>query len=377
MNYIGNDRPRIAFVVNGDAQSPMGHRATEFQSRLVDRFEILKCYRQGKRGLAAWGFLQELRRFKPALCCVFDHAIDGVVAAHLYQKLTKTKWLLDTGDDIVALGKALGRGRMSMIATGWLDKLGYASAAHVVVRGRGHIDALAHRTQNVTWIPDGVQIEQFGCKNPDAAFEPSKSNALTIGVLGSSVWSETKQTCYGHELVEVLHLLRSGAPFPFPVRGEIIGDGSGIDWLRKRATELGILDSITFHGRQPYERLPDMLRRWHICLSTQTDDAIGRVRTTGKMPLYLAAGRFILASRVGEAARVLPENMLVSYDGDRDLEYPEKLARRIQSLVEQGTQFGFRQESVEIARQFFDYDALAEAYRDVIESLLEHRPNVP
>ena len=27
---------------------------------------------------------------------------------------------------------------------------------------------------------------------------------------------------------------------------------------------------------------------------------IGNVRTTGKLPLYLAAGKFVLASRVGE-----------------------------------------------------------------------------
>ena len=31
------------------------------------------------------------------------------------------------------------------------------------------------------------------------------------------------------------------------------------------------------------------------------------------MPLYLAAGRFVLASRVGEAARVLPPEMLVEF----------------------------------------------------------------
>jgi hypothetical protein len=48
-----------------------------------------------------------------------------------------------------------------------------------------------------------------------------------------------------------------------------------------------------------------------ICLSTQTNDVVGWVRTTGKLPLYLAAGRYVLASRVGEAARVLPEEMLV------------------------------------------------------------------
>ena len=80
--------------------------------------------------------------------------------------------------------------------------------------------------------------------------------------------------------------------------------------------------------------------------------------------------KFILASQVGEAARVLPDNMLVPYDGDRDLQYPQKLAARIRSLLAQGTKFGFRPESVEIAKQYFDYDFLAAKYGDVIQKLL-------
>ena len=72
-----------------------------------------------------------------------------------------------------------------------------------------------------------------------------------------------------------------------------------------------------FAGRVPYDVLPGRLRVFDICLSTQTNDVIGNVRTTGKSPLYLAAGRFVLASRVGEAARVLPSVMLVEFHGSR------------------------------------------------------------
>ncbi len=348
----------------------MGQRATEFQSRLVDRFDIHAFFRQGGRGFAVMRFFKELRGFKPELICVFDHSIDGVIASHLYRYVGRTKWILDTGDDIVALGEALGRGRAAMFLTRWLDKLGYASAAHVVVRGRGHIDAIAHRTRNVTWIPDGVNLQQFACRNQGSLAEPSSSQPLTIGLLGSSVWSEAKQMCYGQELVELIHLLRSDSTWKIPVRGEMIGDGTGIEWLRRRTQELGISNSIFFLGRQPYDRLPEMIQRWHICLSTQTDDAIGRVRTTGKMPIYLAAGRFILASNVGEAGRVLPENMLVSYEGQQDRNYPQKLAQRIRSLVQQETKFGFRSESVDIAKRYFDYDILAEKYGNLIQDIM-------
>ena len=69
-----------------------------------------------------------------------------------------------------------------------------------------------------------------------------------------------------------------------------------------------------FAGRRPLTELPALLAACDICLSTQTNDVPGNVRTTGKLPLYLACGRYILASNVGEAARVLPPEMLVPYD---------------------------------------------------------------
>jgi glycosyltransferase involved in cell wall biosynthesis len=84
--------------------------------------------------------------------------------------------------------------------------------------------------------------------------------------------------------------------------------------LKARCQELGIEGLVEFAGRVPYAELPGWLHRMDICLSMQTNDVVGWVRTTGKLPLYLAAGRFVLASRVGEAARVLPEEMLV--DGE-------------------------------------------------------------
>ena len=79
-----------------------------------------------------------------------------------------------------------------------------------------------------------------------------------------------------------------------------------------------------------------------VALSTQTNDTVGRVRTTGKLVQYMAAGRFILASRVGTAAALLPEVMLVDYHGAWDEGYFARVAERVdglpdrRSLAEQG-----------------------------------------
>jgi hypothetical protein len=134
--------------------------------------------------------------------------------------------------------------------------------------------------------------------------------------------------------------------------------------------DYGITDAVEFAGRVDYGDLPTRLQSFDICLSTQSNDVIGNVRTTGKLPLYLAAGRFVLASRVGEAARILPPDMLVDFQGQIDSEYPAKLAQRVESLIAKGTDFTHRPECVELARQHFDYDRLATRVGTVLSRVL-------
>jgi glycosyltransferase involved in cell wall biosynthesis len=166
---------------------------------------------------------------------------------------------------------------------------------------------LARRGITATFIPDGVDLEQFA--PPKNQKPKSPTDPLVIGMVGSVVWSPVRESCYGWELVEIVKQLQGS--IDRPVRGIMVGDGSGLPRLKARCQELGIEGLVEFAGRMPYAELPGWLHRMDICLSTQTNDVVGWVRTTGKLPLYLAAGRYVLASRVGEAARVLPEEMLV------------------------------------------------------------------
>ena len=50
----------------------------------------------------------------------------------------------------------------------------------------------------------------------------------------------------------------------------------------------------------------------------------------------MAAGRFVLASRVGAAASLLPPSMLVDYHGAWDEAYFGRLAERVTALPDRG-----------------------------------------
>ncbi len=131
---------------------------------------------------------------------------------------------------------------------------------------------------------------------------------------------------------------------------------------------------MIFMGRVPYQDLPPLLNLMDVCLSTQTDDLPGRVRTTGKLPLYLACGRYVLASAVGDARQVLPAEMQVEYHGTKDEQYASRLADRVMYLLDHPEKRNQVQAARAIARSQFDYGLLSERLRSVLHQAVAGKP---
>lgn len=354
---------RVVFVVNGTAASAMGERARAFAERLADRYAIEVVYRTGNKLVAMGRFLWRLARARPAVVWVFDIGWSGALAAIAYRSCSRSRLIVDTGDAIYELARSVGtRGPFGLWLTKWLERLAHRRADRLVVRGTGHAELLAHEGYGATVICDGVDTKTFVATSGETVRARLRSqDAFTVGVLGSIVWSPRHRTCYGWELLELLRLVDDPS-----LVGIVIGDGDGLPVLRQRAAEYGIENRVHFVGRVPYDELPDYLAAIDVCLSTQTNDVPGRVRTSGKLPLYLAAGRYVLASRVGEAARVLPPEMLVDFEGSTDPHYPERLAQRIRDLLAKRPLSGIEARLQAIAHERFDYDMLADRAADVL-----------
>jgi len=346
--------PKIAFVVNGACRSAMGERARGFTSHL-HRYDIRIAYRSGNKLLATLRFTSWLVRVRPSLVYVLDIAYSGVLAAGLYKLFTRTPLLIDTGDAISELAKSMGRSNIGKWLTRRLEAFSYWIADLIVVRGSFHRELLQKSGLGAELIRDGVDVAQFA---PSDASELRRQRGLdrvfTIGVLGNSVWSERLQMCYGWDLVEVVRLLRQR-----PIRAVMIGGGSGLEYLRQKCREYGIEDRVDFPGYIPHDQLPRELAMIDVCISTQTNDVVGNVRTTGKLPLYLASGRHIIASRVGEAALLLDDESLVDYEGQRDASYPAKVAARIERLLSCRFPLQPVRKHMDLAREQFDYSVLA------------------
>ncbi len=365
--------PRLAILVHGGPSSIEAVRATGLAMHWPEDRRLF-LWRTDPRNRVPLAWWRALRQWTPEVVYVLNTAMPGALLAPLWNRFNHKPYAIDTGDVIHEMAVRSGvPARWKRPALGWFERLAQRQAAAIVVRGTRHREYLQGRGYaDVTVIRDGFR--------PAAPREPAAVPALreklglqgfwVLGVLGSLVYSPRLGLCYGWDLVEALVHLRD-----LPLRGLVVGDGSGRAWLEKRAEALGVLNRIVFTGRVPYEEVPLHLALMDFALSTQTNNLPGQVRTTGKLPEYMAAGRFILASRVGEAELLLPEIMLVNYDGEVDSEYPGRLATRIRRIILDPELLDARNLLPGLAQEHCSYPVLAGRFETVIRRIATRTGN--
>jgi glycosyltransferase involved in cell wall biosynthesis len=359
--------PRVTVLVHGSPDSPEATRARGLTERYpADRIRIL--LREGTRTATFRRWHTDLRDRPPELIYVVNTALPGSLLAPETRLLRGIPYVLDTGDAVYEMARCSG------VNAGWklpalrlTEQLAQRAARRIVVRGTRHQEYLQEQgIERVVVIRDG-----YTPGRPSAPEEVDELRTrlglkgfFVVGVMGSLVFSPRLRICYGWDLIQALSRLRD-----LPVRALVVGDGPGRSWLEEQADAHGVADRVAFVGRVPYEEVHLHLRLMDVAMSTQTDNLPGQVRTTGKLPEYMAAGRFVLASRVGEATLVLPELMLVDFDGEVDRAYPERIAERIRLLVRDPKLLDARLALPPLAEELFSYWVLSAQFNDLIASI--------
>jgi len=356
--------PRTALLVHGSPQSVEAIRARGLTQGLPPE-RLLLLYREGTRQetLARWE--KELADWKPELLYLLNTAMPGCALALKLRWTKGLPYLLDTGDVVYEMAQSAGTTPWWKIpALGLIEELTQASAAGIIVRGSKHREHLLQcGYRHVHLIRDGASPAPSPAAEEVARLknELGLTAPLVVGLMGSLTFSPTLKICYGWDLVEALAQLPEDQ-----VQCVIIGDGNGRVWLEEKAKALGVWSRIRFCGRIPYEQVPLYLRVLDVALSTQTNNLAGQVRTTGKLPEYMAASCYILASRVGDAEVLLPPGMTLAYEGAVDAHYPAKLAQRIKELLHHPEQLQAREALPEMAQRHCAYDVLAREFKQVL-----------
>ncbi len=362
-------RARVAVLISDLPGGGLDARAQALFSRL-ERFDTNFVCHRGRPIERIKNFYDALRDTKPALIYLIDPIYAGVTATWLYRTRQRTPFIVDTGDLVYDLAREMGRlGPVALGIVRWSEQTALRMAMTIVVRGWSHRDWLVERGYaSVQVIPDGVDLKQFFPMDASALRSQLgfKSDDLVLGIVGTINWNVRRKLCYGWDLVEALAHLRD-----LPVKGLVVGSGNGLDMLKSRALELGVVDKLVFSGRVPYADLPRYINAMDLCLLNQPDSPMSQVRTTGKLPLYLACDRFVIATRVGTAARVLPPHALLPYQGiGRDPDHPARLATKIRDLAQHRDALRQDGRGIAIAREHFDYDKLARELEQILDRAL-------
>jgi glycosyltransferase involved in cell wall biosynthesis len=373
----GDDRsptsPRVcvAVVVNGGVESALGVRARGLFGPLSLKYDVHYLYREAGKMMSAGAFLRSLARLRPAVVYVLDTAFSGASAAILARRLFRGGLIVDTGDLGYELAELKGEpgwiGRQAIRA---VEASALRAADAVVVRGTSHKRILEDAgLSRVHVIRDGVDVGRGDEADVSRLRrELGLEGALCVGMIGSLRWNRRYRICYGWDLVEAMALLDAR----LPVRALVVGDGDGLPHLKARAAELGIEGRVRFVGRVPYAELGSYLALMDVAVSTQTNNRVGEVRTTGKLPAYMASGCYVVASDVGEARLLLPPEMRIPYDGVKDDAYPARLAQKITELAGSDRQrrTDATKKTVARARAELVYRYLSSRLEQVLESLL-------
>lgn len=348
--------PQVLFLANGKENSAASERASRIAAAVTARgAEVTIASQQnGRSDLLREGF--RLARRNDVI-----YAVDLAIATIVPAIASRARLIVDTGDAPSLFLDLVSAPLWKRTAARIMESFAYRRASAFVVRGEGHLDVLpASVRRHTTVIPDGVDLDLVRpVYSSDLRHRLGLDGLTVIGMSAHYTTHTTLDLPLGLELIRAVDLCRD-----LPVGGLLIGDGAGLPHLVAEIERLGLCDRIKAVGRVPYPVLGQYLSAIDIALLTQTDDPSSRVRTTGKLPVYLAMDRFVLASRVGTAGRILPEEMLVDYDGTQDPMYPARLAERIRALITRGNPVPAG--AMRALAERFDYDRIASEAADVV-----------
>lgn len=364
-------RLKLIFFVNGSESSAASIRAKMFAHRFSPDWTIWFIYRPVPKWKGIFLAIQSALKFRPDIIYVMDTAYTGVLAGYITKKLMGCLLIIDTGDVAYELAKSTGNYSKAQLAMiNWIEQIALKNSDCLIVRGSYHKTYLEKQgIQNIVFIPDGVDVDEIEpVKTKSLRRELKLDNCLVVGLIGTMSWSERHQMCYGWDIVEALGLLKD-----LPIKALLVGDGDGRPILENRVQKLGIADRIVFTGQISYDELPQYLSAMDVCVSTQSNDLVGMVRTTGKLPLYLALGKYVIATDVGEARRVLPGvGCLLPYDGVRDAAHPRRLADCLREAIAQPERLDIGEKARQVAKENFDYAMLARRVEKVCRDLVAH-----
>lgn len=173
----------------------------------------------------------------------------------------------------------------------------YRSADRLAVTSPLFIDYISNlvgERLEACYLPQFAEdiFEQSGYVAPDG-YPAGVTNLTFAGNVGAAQSVDT--------------IIRAAALLPQDkVLFHVVGSGSELDSCKSLAVELNVRN-VVFHGRKPLEDMPNYYFASDAMLATFSDNPVLGYTLPRKIQSYLAAGKPVLGTLVGESRRVIEE----------------------------------------------------------------------
>jgi glycosyltransferase involved in cell wall biosynthesis len=96
----------------------------------------------------------------------------------------------------------------------------------------------------------------------------------------------------------------------------IVGDGYMAKELKKTSSQLGLGNDLIFAGAIPHELVPQYIAAADVCVACFEDNEVTLCKSPLKIVEYLASGKAIVASNIGEVSKMLGGAGVLTFPGD-------------------------------------------------------------
>ncbi len=207
---------------------------------------------------------------------------------------------------------------------GEIEREAFGSAAHIVAVSNGVRDYIISSglpRERVSVIENGVDVDAFNPETVPASIDGLDSGPIIGFVGGLKDW---------HGIPNLMHAFRQVLQYSPDAQLLIVGDGPKRGWIEGFVEGAGMDKQVHLTGWKPHEQLPALIARMDIAVAPYpaVDDFYF---SPLKLFEYLAAGKPIVASRIGQIDDVVQHNQngLLVEPGNS-----AQLALAVQHLIE-------------------------------------------
>jgi glycosyltransferase involved in cell wall biosynthesis len=273
---------------------------------------------------AAWRLAAQARRLAPDVVHVFKPVGYAALAGMILRHTTRLPVVVDT-DDWEGTG-----GWNSVNPYPWHWRRTFDFQERWLPRHAAAVTVASRTLQTQVWgmgVPPERVFYAPNCPRASllsARDQVSKADQARVrqqlGIGSAPMLIFCGNISLGDDLDLALHALQEVRQHVPKVKLVIVGTGDGLPHLRALAAELGLQDNVLFTGWIEYQHVPAHLAAADMAIYPYRDTLINRAKCSIKILEYMAMGKAIVTTRVGQNLEYLEHGRsgILAAPGDTD-----------------------------------------------------------